>query len=122
MNSDGSDQIQLTFDPLNKDQVPDWSPDGSRIAYSADLPDGSAQIFVMDADGSGVVQLTSDQAVNFAPAWSPDGTQIAFVKEEPNGTRDVWVMDVEGPDAHRLAAGAGPQYAPAWQPRGKRVP
>jgi UDP-glucose 4-epimerase len=36
MNADGSGQTQLTFDPQPKDQVPDWSPDGSKIAYLAD--------------------------------------------------------------------------------------
>ena len=105
MNADGSDQTQLTFDSPNKDQVPDWSPDGQRIAYAADMPDGSSQIVIIDADGSDPVQVTADQAVNFGPAWSPDGAQIAFVKVESNGTRDVWIIGTDGTGAHRLAPG-----------------
>src|SRR4029079_14841889 len=67
-------ETQLTFDATSKDQTPDWSPDGARLAYGAD-----GDIWIMDADGSGQVNLTHTPDEEFGTAFSPDGTRIAFV-------------------------------------------
>src|SRR5688572_15510070 len=55
---------------------PHWSPDGRRIAYQSNRT-GNSEIYVMNADGSGVVQLTHTAAVDENPAWSPGGQHIA---------------------------------------------
>jgi Tol biopolymer transport system component len=65
-----------------------------------------ASIYVMNADGSGIVQLT-DGAPYFdtAPAWSPDGTLIAFSREiggDHYVTGDIYVMRVDGTDVTQL--------------------
>jgi Tol biopolymer transport system component len=78
-NADGSKEVQLT-DPSLDAGSPAWSPDGKQIAFEAFL-DGHRrrQIFVMDENGSGSRQLTTD--ANWAcehPSWSPDGKQITF--------------------------------------------
>jgi Tol biopolymer transport system component len=57
MNADGSDLVQLTNDKSNS-AYPSWSPDGSQILFESDRNDGNANIYVMDADGSNIVQLT----------------------------------------------------------------
>jgi TolB protein len=57
MNADGSDTVQLTTDASNS-AYPSWSPDGSRILFESDRGDGNANIFVMNVDGTNVVQLT----------------------------------------------------------------
>jgi Tol biopolymer transport system component len=76
MNADGSGQTQLTFDLVPKDQLPDWSPDGSRIAFvKQTLPTGG-DIWVMNAEGSNAHALTSG-ADKLGTAWSPDGSEIA---------------------------------------------
>ncbi len=69
MNTDGSDQTNLTDDPAD-DGVPVWSPDGSRIAFVSDR-DGNREAYVMNADGSGQTNLTDNPAVDGSPAWSP---------------------------------------------------
>jgi TolB protein len=51
--------------------APAWSPDGERIAFIGDR-DGNDQLYVMRADGTGLVRLTSGQADKEAPAWSTD--------------------------------------------------
>ena len=84
MNADGSNQRQLTFNSQPKDQVPDWSPNGSKIAYLARAHRGIADIgktswgdiWVMNADGSTTNAVTHD-ATDYGTAWSPDGTRIA---------------------------------------------
>ena len=56
---------------------PAWSPDGRRIAF-ASTRDGNREIYVMNADGSGVTRLTDNDADDGYPSWSPDGRRIAF--------------------------------------------
>ena len=56
---------------------PIWERDGTKIAF-ASLRNGNAQIYVMNADGTGAKRLTNGNDSNLAPAWSKDGTKIAF--------------------------------------------
>ena len=70
MDSDGSDPTQLTMDAVPKSQLPDWSPDGSKIAY-ADAPGDVGNIWVIDADGSDPVQLTTDPRTSSDPSGRP---------------------------------------------------
>ena len=89
-----------------------WSPDGSRLAFwLADDADLNAQIFVINADGSSLQQITRD-GDNRWPAWSSDGSRIAFVR---NGT--LFTMTPDGTDM-REVRGAMPDGAIAWSPAG----
>jgi TolB protein len=59
---------------------PRYSPDGTKIVFSAFLLDKlNSEIFVVNADGTGLKQLTYDGADDESPTWSPDGTAIAWV-------------------------------------------
>ncbi|MBN8593616.1 MAG: PKD domain-containing protein [Anaerolineae bacterium] len=73
-----------------------WSPDGSQIAFVSDR-DGNAEIYLMNADGSGLVNLTNSGSNDSAPAWSPDGSQIAFVSDR-SGTWQLYLMQANGTD------------------------
>jgi Tol biopolymer transport system component len=85
-----------------------WSPDGSRLAFwQADDLDLPGQIFVVNADGSGLRQITYD-GDNRWPAWSPDGSRIAFVH---NGT--LTTMTPDGTHM-RAVKGMMPDGAIAW--------
>ena len=58
--------------------APAWSPDGTRIAFSGYAGNGSDGIAMVNANGSGLTDLTAGYAEEFGPAWSPDGTKVAF--------------------------------------------
>lgn len=87
-----------------------WSPDGSRLAFwMADNDDRNAQIFVINADGTGLRQIT-EEGENHWPAWSPDGSRIAFVRDG-----DLYTMAPDGSDV-RQVEGVSPDGPIAWNP------
>jgi Tol biopolymer transport system component len=108
------ERTQLTFDPATHDQLPDWSPDGTKIAYEDDMT-GGGDVYVMNADGSNPTRLTTDPTLDLGPTWSPDGTQITFLAFRDN-PRAVYVMNADGSDQHAVHPGPGPQFVPGWQP------
>jgi Tol biopolymer transport system component len=86
-----------------------WSPDGSRLAYwtTSGLDDGPGQIFVINADGSGLRQITH-RGDNRWPTWSPDGTRIAFVRDGA-----LFTMAADGSDVEQIE-GVFPDGPIAW--------
>ena len=71
--------VNLTAGADSYDTQPAYSPDGARIAFRSSR--SGAGIFLMDADGSNVSQLTQD---GFNPAWSPDGSELALNDDNPS--------------------------------------
>ena len=129
MNADGSNPHALTSGVDPKDQVPDWSPDGSRIVYASGQF-GSEGIWTMNADGSNQRQLTGCGPADPAPcqagddwgtAWSPDGSKIAFLRDLTGlgiSDRPVFVMNADGSNPTRITPTPALRGVPAWQPRG----
>jgi len=126
VNADGTNAHALTSDAPFKDQVPDWSPDGSKIAYHAGFS-GTVGIYVMDSDGSHQHQLAGcapldptpcAQGDDFGTAWSPDGTKILYLSDLRGigiNDRPVMMMNADGSDQHRLTTTPGLYAVPTWQ-------
>lgn len=72
----GEPERRLTFRP-RYDTSPVFSPSGKRIAFASNT-DGNYEIYIMNADGTGLLRLTRDAAEDIAPHWSPDETKIVF--------------------------------------------
>jgi Tol biopolymer transport system component len=119
MDSDGSNVIRLTH-AAGIDEQPAWSPDGHRIAFTSNRG-GTAEIYVMDANGTNVVQLTkgNQSAFSVLPAWSPDGGRIAHSSNR-DGDVEIYVMNPDGSDVVQLTTGGG-MTMPAWSPDGRRI-
>ena len=117
MNSDGSNQTQVTFD-ITDSVNPAWSPDGTRIAFQS-YRDGQAEIYVMNADGSGLSRLTASSDYDGEPSWSPDGKRIAFVSRRTGGYR-VYIMKADG-SAQGVLSGQAYSGHPAWSPDGSQI-
>src|SRR2546430_16602435 len=112
MDADGSNVARLTNDP-QLDGHPVFTPDGQSILFQSQRAGGKLQIFSMNADGTGVKQLTQD-SVNLAPAVSPDGRTIAYVSLR-NKNYDIWLMARDGSNQRQFTR------SPQWrgrQPRG----
>jgi Tol biopolymer transport system component len=126
MAPDGSKQHKLTVGPFD-DREPVWSHDGTKIAFSSDRasgrgqgPGGSYNIWIMDAQGGSLRQLTTHPAEDFMPTWSADDKEIAFASNRDNGA-SVWAVSVANGTERKLATGAGRLDAPSWGPKGDLV-
>jgi uncharacterized protein YjdB len=100
-----------------------WSPDGSRIAWSARGDDGNADIFVANPDGTGRVRLTNHPSDDLDPSWSPDGRFIAFRSGDSTLVR-IMVVRSDGTDSREIAQVAHASTSvtgPAWSPRGDAI-
>ena len=73
---------------------PMYSPDGLKIAFIS-THDGDPEIFVMNADGTGLRKLTDNSAVDAAPSWSPDSGKIVFTSDR-GGSFELYRMNSDG--------------------------
>lgn len=102
------------------DESPDWSPDGTKIAFARwDGTDG--ELWVVNADGSGPKRLTNDTKQQWYPAWSPDGTQIAFESDRGGADDNIWTMNANGSGASQTFFFASDEQEPDWSPDGTRM-
>lgn len=127
---------QLTH-PNNGDEDanPDWSPDGSQIIFTLNSANAPGDVFVMNADGTGLKQLThcTQPCLGMGvAAWSPDGSTIAYSEgdgpQRPNGDPSVaalWIMHADGSHPVQLTHPPLPTSfaddGPAWSPDGTRL-
>jgi Tol biopolymer transport system component len=140
INEDGSGQTMLTTGNGNTvtDHNPVFSPDGSKIAFDRTTLPGVTNIYVMNADGTNPIAVTS--AVSFPhnvsnsdPTWSPDGTSLAFVSNRDGSQKqELWIIRADGTGLTKITTnvqigsdGGGPLYAwdvqPSWAPDGSVI-
>jgi Tol biopolymer transport system component len=121
MNSDGSDRTRLTEGQAGFLSAPTWSPDGSKLAFVSER-DGSPDIWLMDSEGSNLVNLTRHEAKDHSPAWSPDGQWIAFASVRDSLYWELYLMRPDGSDVQRLTWWEdASDLSPSWSPDGTRL-
>ena len=102
---DGSGVQKLTSNPRRFSINSDWSPDGQLIAFDSNRVDieghkRALQIYLMNADGSGVTQLTRGRGFHGSPGFSPDGTRLAIEADwgDERALQGIWIIPASDPD------------------------
>lgn len=115
--------LRLTPKGAPKCYVPAWSPDGSQLACSnagASRP-GVGEVFLVNADGSGVTTLTEGSR----PSWSADGSRLIFVTrrdlDDPHSEVDIASVEIASGKVEFLAELEGVEYKPQWSPDGSLI-
>ncbi|MGA1487724.1 MAG: TolB family protein [Planctomycetota bacterium] len=139
MAPDGSDVRRLTNTP-GYDGGPFYSPDGTKIIFRASRPEGPAleeyqlllgrglvrptklSIYMMDADGSNLVQLTDNDAGNFCPFFHPDGKRVIFssnMGDERGREFDLYSVHVDTREIERITWTEDFDGFPMFSPDGR---
>lgn len=123
MNADGSAvQRFTTMGAIS----PVWSPDGSKIAFvSENLEIGKTQhplqVFIANADGSNVRNVTKESPSTFFPCWSGDSASVAYAVDNLGVVSNIYEMDLNGGGLKRLTAGPKTDTQPAISPDGSKL-
>jgi Tol biopolymer transport system component len=148
MNADGSIPVNVTQDP-GSDTYPVWSPDGTRIAFQSDresvplilgvepqlIPSlFNQEIFVMNANGTGLINVSNNAAYDGDPSWSPDGEHIVFDtdRDAEDGMilmaivpgdlgREIYVVNADGGNPTNLSNSPEDDGYPVWSPDGSKI-
>jgi serine/threonine protein kinase/Tol biopolymer transport system component len=130
MKTDGSGLTVLTNMEKGACQ-PAWSPDGQQLVFispcrargefsDAGYPDAS--LYLMNADGTGLIDLTTGPESNFDPTWSPDGQRIIFTSLR-DGYKQIYQFDLNSKIETRLTNTPAEieTSQPSWSPVGNQI-
>jgi Tol biopolymer transport system component len=102
------------------DYNPSFSADGKWILFTSERG-GSADIYRVHPDGSGIQQLTDSPSYDDQAALSPDGHTLAFVSTRDHGTADIWLLDLASRGSTNLTRNKSGNFRPSWSPDGQWI-
>ena len=115
-DADAGRAKQIASDTTSSEDVA-WAPEG-RIVYRSNVGD-SAEIWVMNSDGSNAKQVTSGARVSGGLTVSPDGRNIFFTSDRM-GHSNIWRVDADGSNLRQLTSGEG-EFYPQTTPDGQWI-
>ncbi len=122
-NADGTGERALTpalAETGALDYNPSWSPKGDWVLFTSERA-GSADLYRIRPDGTGLGRLTDDPAYDDQGAFSPDEKRVVFVSTRGHGRAQLWILDAETHKASALTEGDGGDFRPSWSPDGKWI-
>ncbi|MBN1155726.1 S9 family peptidase [candidate division KSB1 bacterium] len=104
---------------------PQISPDGKKIAFVVSESDykqnkSNSDIYVMDADGSNLKQVTFSDKADYHPRWSPDGQYLMFLSSREDGAQ-IWLLPTQFGEARQLSSFSTGIVNPEWTPDAKHI-
>ncbi len=114
----GGGKAQQLFPDARSVRRPRWSPDGSRIVYTA--ADGDAQrLWLHDTASGESRRIGGDGGLDLHPAWHPGGRRIVYAADRRGSGLDLWEVDLPTGLQWRLSSHAGDETEPAWSADGR---
>ena len=121
MDTDGNNRIRLGIG-----SNPNWTPDGTRIAFvigddpfSYWHPEYAGRIYLMNANPTFREKLSTDYT-DYSPAISPDGTKIAYTSVR-DGNHEIFIMNINGTNPVNLTNHIARDHDPTWSPDGSKI-
>jgi Tol biopolymer transport system component len=111
-------EVRLTHHGAS-DLEPALSPDRAKIVFTS-TRSGHGDLYLMNADGTGVTRLTDHPAIDGSPEWSPDGTKVIFASNRTGGG-DIYVMFADGSAVTRLTTHPAIDASPDWSRDGTKI-
>jgi len=99
---------------------PVWSPDGQKIVFLFGFGDNFGEIWVINADGSGLVSLGSGE-VQYNGSWSPDSQQLIFTTSPYTKTNHIVRVNADGSELTRLTSEDAYYESASWSPDGQQI-
>lgn len=123
IDADGKGKPKRLTNNAEEERAPSWSADGKRIVFSCRRGGPDFEICVMNADGSGQVQLTDNTIGDLTPSWSPDGKKIVFHRRVgERGQFQLFLINADGTSEKQLTFPPGLNAFPNWGEVRVRVP
>ncbi|HEU4738239.1 MAG TPA: hypothetical protein VFS54_04050 [Solirubrobacterales bacterium] len=116
----GGEPLDLTKDNGLSEQRPSASANGKVVFMS--FREGGWNIFLMNADGTGIVNLTKtdSKVTNFEPAISPDGSEVVYMRQDSGG-QELWRVGADGSNPENLTEAVGDEAQPEFSADGTRI-
>lgn len=130
MNLESNDQGSLTVTGDNAltsgdfdNTCPQWSPDGRRILFISNR-DANPEVYVMNLDGSNVINLSRNPATDDSASWSPDGRSVLF-RSDRDGNQEIYIAIFDGKTLvnglTNLTRNPAMDYSPSWSHDGRKI-
>jgi hypothetical protein len=117
---EGTQEVLVGSERFEQVYTPRFSPDGTKVAYSAWRKGGYRDIQVIDLGTREITRVTHDRALDTGPAWSPDGTQLYFSSDR-TGIANIYAWEPATDEVSQVTNLVSGAYTPAPSPDGTQL-
>lgn len=118
MDADGQNMRTL-FTERGSIFSPTWSPDGTRLAYAVQKPNGFPVIHIQSISGGGSSVVTPFKGNNLGPSFSPDGSTLLFSGSHENNDPAIYQLHIASKQLRKLTNMRGAENSPSYAPDGR---